>query len=366
MSGLPHATAADTPDALQREVDAARQQINSLTLTLHDVQARLERKHLALLQSRSKGTPLAHQVHDAWPASQARLHLLAANELQPHCHLDFAVEGLTPSRPSAASLRFRVVRHFDHPGVAILSTDPSHLPLTAWRASGSEDGVAFMMFMPSDPVGRTRIQSLRTSDWRLLDHLTAIAHQQLQLSDWHIARWWVDVAARLRGELAAIPDVLRFESAIVEGMGDGGGQVDVRMTRVEFGRRELGDIHLRWSSGGGLRWLKPGAAGFVPPSVWPVDAAGNLTSEFALPFGGGSIEARLRFWRHLASPERALMRALIDTFAQTSLTGTVGQATGNSGHATSTLGSLARDMQRQLRWLGAYDGIRRLFGAQRG
>ncbi len=349
----------DPQSAIRRELEAARERIDSLTVTLHDVQARLERKHLALLQSRAGGKPVAQQARDIQSTSQARIHLLEVKELQPHCHLDFLVEGLLLSDPTASPLRFRLVHHLGHPGIALLCTDSTHVPLTAWRTSGSENGMAFMLLMPSDPAIRAQMRSLGTTDWRLLRRLAAVVHGQLQIGDWHVGPWWTDVAARLRSELDAFPDVLRFDAAAVEWTDPGFGCLAVRLIRAEFGRVDLGEINLRWSPGDGLHWLRLGDAALLPLSHWNFDPQGKLTPALKLPLGRGtSIRERLRFWRRLTLHERTLLRTLVEALSRIS----VARAAGDAGPATSHLMSLVADLQRQVRTLVAYDDLRALLG----
>jgi hypothetical protein len=356
-------TSAEEPVTVadfQQALAAARLQIESLTLTLHDVQARLERKHYALLNSRASGRRLSAGSRSQEAHDRTRIHLLAVKDVPPHRHLEFCARAYVLGGRVLPTLRWRLLHHFGHSGLAIFrdgdwNTTP---PLSGWHRSGAENGTEFMTVMPSDPASRLRLRALGTSDWTMVNDLVSMSSKALQQDDWHVTRSWSVVARRLCAELDSLADGLRFDTLAVECGEDQAAPVTICLTNVQHGGLQLDSVTLQWDSNGSLKWLLPKETMVVPMSNWPSAQDGQLARFMTLTTHRRSgWLAWLKFCRQLTLSERSAM-AMILAAASGSLRAdeACSQATGRS---RERLARASRVMGRLAKLLLAHDRVSR-------
>lgn len=296
------------PQQLRARVAELQRLVELQQLQLEQAQEELDAAYEQLAESTSGRWRHVTAVHaDA-------MNVLDTVESPPHKHLHVDLRHARLNDRHWDELEVRLLEHQGRPGLAFFSLGGSPGTVSAWRASGHENGREFMLIVPSDDAGQSLLTKLGSSDWRAVLGTTELLVQHLrQASDDRSARWLL-VALRLQSQLDAMPPRLRYDSARVEADPVEAGWLRPCFGNVEFGGRLLGDVQMRWHPArADLRWLAPARDAAIPLANWPLDDEGAPHAELALPLGRqASAAAKRHWWAALPASNRLLVLGLLE------------------------------------------------------
>jgi hypothetical protein len=311
-------TAGAMADVVRQPNDAEQAgEQQQLRARLAELQRDAELRQLQLEQAQEELDAayerLASEASGRWRNAMGShadaLYVLDDVESPPHRHLHVDLRHARLDDRHWDALEVRLLEHHGHPGLAYFAAGGAAEPVSAWQASGHENGREFMLIVPSDSAGQSLLTNLGSSDWRAVRGTVELLVQHLRLAKDDRAARWLLIALRLQSQLEAIPPRLRFDAAQVEADPAEGGWLRTRFGNVEFGGRLLGDVRLRWHPARDeLRWLAPTRDAAIPLANWPLDSAGALQAELALPLGRQVAAAqRRRWWAGLSASDRMLV-----------------------------------------------------------
>jgi hypothetical protein len=288
--------------------DELRRDIELLQLQLEQAQEELDAAYQRLADGASR------QSRDATEARLETLRVLDVVESPPHRHLHVELRDARVYDRQWDALEVRLLEHHGRPGLAFFASGGTGDAVSAWRASGNENGREFMLIVPSDDAGRSVLTSLGSSDWRAVRGTVELLIQQLRKAkDGRAARWLL-VALRLQCQMDAMPPRLRYDTAGIELDPVDEGWLRPSFGNVDFGGRALGDVMLRWHpEHHRLQWLAPSSDAAIPLASWPLDSEGALRAELMLPLGRQASASEQRgWWARLPASERMLILGLLD------------------------------------------------------
>jgi hypothetical protein len=296
------------PQPLRCVVEQLQRDVELLQLQLEQAQEELDAAYARLSDGASKSW------HDTLGPRADALHVLDAVESPPHRHLHVDLRHARVDDRYWDALEVRLLEHHGRPGLAFFASGGTADAVSAWHASGNENGREFMLIVPGDEAGRSLLASLGSSDWRAVRGTAEVLVQQLRRAKDPRAASWLRVALRLQAQLDAIPPRLRYDTARVDVDPVDAGWLRLAFGNVEFGGRFMGEVQLRWQPvRDQLCWLAPSSDAAVPLSDWPVDRDGALRAELPLPLGRqASPSERRRWWVMLPANERTLVLGLLE------------------------------------------------------
>lgn len=298
--------------ALRAELAALRDENDQLLLQLHEVQEELEDEHRRL-----GPRPAAGSSHQGLSGSA---HLLDMHEHGVHRHLQYLIKLPCAADDGVAKLHVRLLDHVGRPGLGLLAKRSGELPLSAWQATGQEEGREFMLLVPTDEQGQALLRSLGRSDWQRVNDVARLILDQVCKDGWAFGSHWQATAARLCRQLADLPPRWRCDELVVSRPeGGAAAELDVVFGGVSYANRGFDAVRLRWrlaegaADGPSLRWLRPDIAGDLPLGGWPTDERGDLAPAMALPVGSdGSVRVKRQRWAAMTAADRDLVLALLE------------------------------------------------------
>lgn len=295
--------------SLQDEVVRQEGEIRNLLGRLHDLQEEVER--LGNVADSSYG-PAALVRRASKPRLQARSTEFVDQHLDGvHRHLTVRLAGAHLDGISVGDLRLRLVEHAGCAGLALFAQPGESSLVSAWSASGQEDGVDYMLLVPSDPKSKEHLSRLGASDWAVvLDAATLFAADL----PFQAHPTWARVAARLCLSLADLPTRLRYDRIDVSVDDSCPESLSARFDQVSYGQRFHPSVSLTWESTMDQVALhvEPGEV-LLPLAAWPITPDGDPVAEWVLPVGSAMANPQKRqVWDRLSAADRAWILALLD------------------------------------------------------
>jgi hypothetical protein len=342
--------------ALRDEIKRQRLKHDRLLMTVHRLQAEVE--EVALHRSsifRSDG-----RNRD----SSLDIQLTERNESTPHRHLHFEVRSRDSGAHRTKRSSIRLLEHFGRPGIGIFKEGAFESPLSVWQADGSEGDAQFMLLIPADPAGTTRLRRLGTSDWLTVSAIATALRDFTNRMANGLPAHWQQVASLLVTQLHNQSAHLRYDHLEVAPDQQNGSHVQwrVEFARTWFGNRELGDMALRWTVNGGrttsLCIFRAPIGAEVPFSMWPVSGEGNLETTYNIPLislSNGLTGGRA--WLAMPTQDRQLLLELLDALQG------MGPLVTHDEHREGLMQAARafhRSVRRAMIWLKAVTALRRI------
>ena len=229
----------------------------------------------------------------------------------PHCHLDFSFERLELFDRRWPRLAVRLVEHNGHAGLVVFDTPTEkNRPLFHWNPTGQENGIAYMLFVPTDKPALDRLVALPTTDLILLRCIIAKILGHLSVRGTPPRVLWPSVARRLLQQIEEIPERLHYDSIVATpAFGATGKAIDFTANLLFF----RGDVieRFRWTwiprSRGGEIVLKKDMGAATLTLGWPQDRD-------TMCLGAENSEAinRTRIvWNQFLQRDRTFLRLIV-------------------------------------------------------
>ncbi len=312
------ATAHSAIDQHVKRFRAAGEENELMLLQLQQVQEEVEHYYLECrrLEGAASTVTSAAQIdlaiEQVQPVTERGTH--------PYRELTFTLQQVKVGERTLPQARVRLVEHHGHPGLVVFANAQGAQLLTAWRQSGQEDGMSYMLLVPSDAESRPVFDAMDSTDWLVTLALVSVLERRLTDPVLLLAPHWQQLARRLREQLQEMPRRFRYGSLAVSPVGElGSGVLAFNFGQVHFGARQLPQLTVHWRPSGpqaGLELLCGPDA--VPPLLsWPDDELGVVPDRLRLPLGHGLSKQERRLWRQRVTPgDLDFVRALLAVWPQ--------------------------------------------------
>lgn len=235
-----------------------------------------------------------------------------------HRHFEFALKDAELFGRQWPRLDFRLLVHRGNAGIALfLPPNSATNPLYAWEPAGTENGVPYVLFVPSD--AKRALVAATTHDLLLLKDAVSLlaADLRYQGAPSDSKTDWALTASRFLAELDDIPERLHYDGVQtkVDPSAAGGVTLHFNVVRALFRGTLHPSLEFAWTpfaAGGGTLILNRTSGN--PPALhhWPLAPDGALAAELRIDFGNGSsLKAKRKLWSHFSSAEKAFLRILI-------------------------------------------------------
>jgi len=296
-----------------KELRAATEENELMLVQLHQVQEELEHYYLECrrLEGAASTVTSAAQID----LSIDQVQPVTERGTHPHRELTFTLQRVKVGERTLPQARVRLVEHHGHPGVVVFANAQGAQLLTAWRQSGQEDGMSYMLLVPSDAGSRPVFDAMDSTDWLVTLALVSVLERRLTDPVLLLAPHWQQLARRLREQLQEMPRRFRYGSLAVSSVGEpGSGVLAFSFGQVHFGARQLPQLTVHWCPLGpqaGLELLCGPDA--VPPlPSWPDDELGVVPDRLRLPLASSLGKQERHLWRQRVTPaDLAFVRALL-------------------------------------------------------
>ena len=210
-------------DDCESRLQALQGELTTLQADSETLRESSLRNHEMLLQEIQNSHKESEEFFKEWKSLEAavRPQFLGAERLvcgeekvhPPHDHLDYVFESASLFDRHWGRLPVRLVEHHGNAGLAIFHTSGnSTKPLHHWEPNGRENGLDFMLFVPSDKKATNMLVGLPTSDLLLVRDATAKILGHLSVHEERGSSRWKSVARRLLREIDEIPERLHYDS----------------------------------------------------------------------------------------------------------------------------------------------------------
>ena len=262
----------------------------------------------------------AETLHSQLTLKAGRLQRGPIHDHSEHRHFQFSLHDVELFGRSWPRLDFRLLLHRGNTGIALFL--PAHAPtppLYTWEPSGTENGVPYVLFVPSDSKGRHALVAATTHDFLLLRDAVALlaADLRFQGAPAHSRTDWPLAAARLLEELHDLPDRLHYDSVHtqLEKTAPEGLTLHFSINHALFRSTAFPSLNVTWRpssrAGGTLSLLR--TEGNLPPLLhWPLAPDGSPAPQWSLDLSSApSLKAKRKLWSRFSSNEKAFLRVLI-------------------------------------------------------
>jgi hypothetical protein len=240
------------------------------------------------------------------------------HEKADHRHFEFALKDAELFGRQWPRLDFRLLVHRGNAGIALfLPPNSATTPLYAWEPAGTENGVPYVLFVPSD--AKRALVAATTHDLLLLKDAVSLlaADIRYQGAPSNSKTDWALTASRFLAELDDIPERLHYDGVQtkVDPSAAGGLTLHFNVVRAFFRGTLHPSLEFAWTpsaAGGGTLILNRTSGN--PPALhhWPLAPDGALAAELRIDFGNGSsLKAKRKLWSRFSSAEKAFLRILI-------------------------------------------------------
>ena len=237
-----------------------------------------------------------------------------------HRHFEFALKDAELFGRQWPRLDFRLLVHRGNAGIALfLPPNSPAAPLYAWEPAGTENGVPYVLFVPSDAKAKRALVAATTHDLLLLKDAVSLiaADLRYQGAPSNSKTDWALTASRFLAELDDIPERLHYDAVQtkVDPSAAGGVKLHFNVVRAFFRGTLHPSLEFAWTpsaAGGGTLILNQTSEN--PPALhhWPLAPDGALAAELRIDFGNASsLKAKRKLWSHFSSAEKAFLRILI-------------------------------------------------------
>ena len=308
--------AAPSAKALEKELRAAREECELLTLQTHQVQEELQRVH-------SEKIRLAHEAESriSLPGladiTIGEVSLVGVRDTPPHREVSFIVRQVQAGERRVAEASVRLVEHWGRPGLAIFADDGAVPLFKAWQESDREDGRPFMLLVHGEESAQRVFDAMGTIDWHLMQALALRLGQVLQDQAADQSPTWQSLAQRLLTSLYEQPAKLRYDSVVAVPAGQMTGEAHpyrLTLERVNYHGRSWPRLPITWQPSGPSASLDlelDGSSG-PPLLAWPADANGIPEPRLRLPLSGNPDAPETRaIWDSLSGSDRRLVADLL-------------------------------------------------------
>jgi hypothetical protein len=262
----------------------------------------------------------AETLHSQLALKAARLQRGPIHDHSEHRHFQFSLHDAELFGRSWPRLDFRLLLHRGNAGIALFL--PAHSPtppLYTWEPVGKENGVPYVLFVPSDSKAKHALVATTTHDLLLLKDAVALlaADFRFQGAPTHSKTDWPLAAARLLEELHDLPERLHYDAVHTRLEKTTGGGLSLHFTVVQaFFRGTLHpSLDFTWnpsSNAGGTLTLQRTEGNPPPLFHWPLAADGSPAPQWSLDHANApSLKAKRKLWSRFSSNEKAFLQALI-------------------------------------------------------
>jgi hypothetical protein len=326
---------ADTRQKSALELVGAQQRSKALEGELADARQKAAQDHEKALGIHEMLLLEIHNAHkesedffERWKKAetlQGQLSLTAGallrgniHEDADHRHFEFALKDVELFGRQWPRLDFRLLVHRGNAGIALfLPPDSPTAPLYAWEPAGTENGVPYVLFVPSD--AKRALVAATTHDFLLLKDAVSLlaADLRYQGAPSNAKTDWALTASRFLAELDDIPERLHYDAVHtkVDPSALGGVTLHFNVVRAFFRGTLHPSLEFAWApsaAGGGTLILNRTSEN--PPALhhWPLAPDGALAAELRIDFGSASsLKSKRKLWSHFSSAEKAFLRILI-------------------------------------------------------
>jgi hypothetical protein len=262
----------------------------------------------------------AETLHSQLALKASRLQRGPIHDYSEHRHFQFSLYDAELFGRSWPRLDFRLLLHRGNAGIALFL--PAHAPtppLYSWEPAGKENGVPYVLFIPSDSKAKRALVATTTHDLLLLkDAITLLAADfRFQGVPTHSKTDWPLAAARLLEELQDLPERLHYDAVHtrLEKTAQGGLSLHFSVAQAFFRGTLHPALDFSWnpsSKAGGSLTLQR-TEGNPPPLLhWPLGADGSPAPQWSLDLGNApSLKAKRKLWSRYSSNEKAFLAVLI-------------------------------------------------------
>ncbi len=297
------AAAHSAIDQHLKELKAAGEENELMLAELHQVQEELEHYYLECCRLEGAATTAASAVQIDLSIEQVQP--VTERSTHPHRELTFTLQQVNVGDRTLPEARVRLVEHHGHPGLVVFANAQGAQLLTAWRQSGQEDGMPYMLLVPSDAGSQPVFDAMDSTDWLVTLALVLVLERRLTDPVLLLAPHWQPLARRLREQLQEMPRRFRYGSLAVSPVGEpGSGVLAFNFGQVHFGVRQLPQLTVHWRSLGpqaGLTLLC-GPDGIPPLPSWPDDESGAVPDRLHLPLEDSLSKQERHLWRQRVTP----------------------------------------------------------------
>ena len=260
----------------------------------------------------------AETLHGQLSLTAGALLRGSIHEDADHRHFEFTLKDAELFGRQWPRLDFRLLVHRGNAGIALFRPpDLPTAPLYAWEPAGTENGVPYVLFVPSD--AKRALVAATTHDLLLLKDAVSLlaADLRYQGAPGNSKTDWALTASRFLAELDDIPERLHYDAVQtkVDPSAAGGLTLHFNVVRALFRGTLHPSLEFAWApsaAGGGTLILNRTSEN--PPALhhWPLAPDGALAAELRIDFGNASsLKAKRKLWSHFSSAEKAFLRILI-------------------------------------------------------
>lgn len=335
----------DESDDWKRHAEASKQESSMLALQLEQAQQELHVRHEELAKARddaekrecdslliSLQLEQAQEELDTLYKSRLRtraranavsiyaegLRFLDTSTEAPFRHLHIGLQQVHVGDRHWESLEVRLVEHHGRPGIAFFGTGQAREPLASWQVSGREGIREFVLLVPSDEAGQSRLAALGTTDWHMVAGIADLLVRELPRIGGDVATEWAFIARRLQADLHGIEPRLRYDACSMQEDDGSEGSYRIEFSEVLFGSQWLGHARLRWQpDSGALEWLAPDDGQPLPLSGWPARDDRSRCAAYRIPTSRNDRPAaRKAWWAAQPARSRALLLAILEALPE--------------------------------------------------
>gem|GEM_PF-2677765 len=111
----------------------------------------------------------AQDERDAWRRMSVNAEIEevipgSRHEVGEHQHINYTLKGITHLGRKFSKLDVRIVEHRGNPGVVIMEPIAEERPFYAWERNGDENGMGFMLIIPTEKKGKDWLVRTTTND----------------------------------------------------------------------------------------------------------------------------------------------------------------------------------------------------------
>jgi hypothetical protein len=129
-----------------------------------------------------------------------------------HQHLNYSFENIKLLEKSAKHLHIRIVSHLGKPGIAIFGNPNIKKIFPSWTCHGNENGIEFMLIIPSDKIGRDWLMRISSSEILLLNEIVnRVSDEMLLLRN----KKWSYICYVLLNQLQNLNQELKYDDIII-------------------------------------------------------------------------------------------------------------------------------------------------------
>jgi hypothetical protein len=262
----------------------------------------------------------AETLHSQLALKAGRLQRGPVHDYSEHRHFQFSLHDVELFGRSWPRLDFRLLLHRGNAGIALFL--PPHAPtppLHTWEPAGTENGVPYVLFVPSDSKAKHALVATTTHDFLLLKDAVALlaADFRFQGAPSHSKTDWPLAASRLLEELLDLPERLHYDAVHtrLEKHPQGGLSLHFSVVQAFFRATLHPALDFTWtpsSKAGGTLTLHRTEGNPPPLCHWPLAPEGSLATQWSLDLGNApSLKAKRKLWSRFSSNEKAFLGALI-------------------------------------------------------